>query len=126
MRLPFFFLFFNTEVTIISTKRMRKRYIAFQIQSSTIFQRNQVIKAIQKTCYEHYDQPCTTYDFFLTRYKDNIGILRCYHTEKDRAIELLTSINTIQQQSVTITTIATSGTIKTLIKKHLDGNSLKE
>ena len=105
---------------------MRKRYIAFKIQSEINFQRNQVIKAIQNNCNEQYGQSCKTYDFFLTRFKDNLGILRCYHTEKERGIELLTSINKIQNHPVSISTIATSGTIKTLIKKHLDGNTLKE
>ena len=66
------------------------------------------------------------YGFFLTRFKDNIGILRCFHMDKDRALSLLKSIQYINETPVCLETIATSGTIKSLIRKHLDGNQLHD
>jgi len=112
----------------ISVKKNRKRYIAFKIESekNISFDRKQVIKSIQSTCLELFHTQCKTFDFFLTRFHHNIGILRGYHTEKKRAIQLLHSVTSIDNEPVMITSLATSGTIKTLIKKHLDGDTLQE
>lgn len=63
---------------------------------------------------------------YLTRFNGKQGILRCKHTEKESAITLLQSIDKIKDRSVTIKTIATSGTIKTLLKKHDLSHELKK
>ena len=57
---------------------------------------------------------------FLTRINGDKGIVRCKHTEKDNTINLLTSITTIEGEKVNIKTLGTSGTIKSLIKKHMN------
>ncbi len=51
---------------------------------------------------------------WLTAFQDNRGILRCSHTEKDIAIEMLKSVTEIGEErlEVTIETLVTSGTIK--------------
>ncbi len=54
------------------------------------------------------------------RFDEDKGILRCKHTEKENAIRLLKSIKKINSQQIQIQTIGTSGTIKSLIKKHLN------
>lgn len=107
---------------------MRSRYIAFSInsESNTIFNRKQVIHTLQQECLHQFQTSCNTYDFFLTRFQKNTGILRCFHTEKNRAISFLQSIKKIDDISVDIETIATSGTIKALIKKHLSEIFTKE
>ena len=112
----------------ISIKKDRRRYIAFKISSENniMFHRKQVIKKMQSTCSCLFQTNCKTYDFFLTRFNHNTGILRCFHKEKERAIQLLQSIKNIDEEPVVITTIATSGTIKSLIKKHLNGDNLQE
>ena len=113
---------------IIAVTHYRKRYIAFEIQAKNdiSFHRSQIIKAIQDACMKSYNTSCKTFDFFLTRFQHNTGILRCFHTEKNRAITLLQSIELIDNISVSIVTIATSGTIKSLIKKHLNGDRLQD
>lgn len=85
-----------------------------------------MIASLRYHCESLYDTTCATYGIYLTRFKNNIGIVRCYHTEKERTITLLTSITSVHQNEVTIETIGTSGTIRSLIRKHLDGNTLQD
>jgi RNase P/RNase MRP subunit POP5 len=47
------------------------------------------------------------------------GIIKCNHIEKENAIKLLTSITNIDHVKIEIITLGTSGTIKSLIKKHM-------
>ena len=112
----------------MAVKPVRNRYIAFIIHSddSSVFTRHEMIDEIKKHCRTKFHNSCKTYGFFLTRFQINKGILRCFHTEKDRAISLLTSIQKINKTSVNIETIASSGTIRSLIRKHLDGDRLQE
>ena len=51
---------------------------------------------------------------YLIRYDGKKGIIKCNHIEKENTIKLLTSI-----KKVKIETVGTSGTIKSLIQKHL-------
>jgi len=55
----------------------------------------------------------------LIHFDGKVGILRCSHLEKEHAIELLHSIDKISSHDVDISTIATSGTIRSLMKKHM-------
>jgi len=64
-------------------------------------------------------------NIYLTRFNGKKGIVRCEHTEKEETIQLLHSISHIDKKSVTINTIATSGTIKSLIQKHDTNKELK-
>ena len=114
-------------MTTIAVKAYRQRYIAFSIESDKkiVFTRRDVIQSLQDQCLKQYQNPCKTYGFFLTRFYQNTGILRCFHTEKDRALQFLHLLKTIDNIPVTIKTIGTSGTIKSLIKKHLNGNTLQ-
>ena len=56
---------------------------------------------------------------FLVRFNGAQGIVRCKHTEKESTINLLKKTDKIDDEKVIIETIATSGTIKALIKKHM-------
>ena len=58
--------------------------------------------------------------FYLVRFNGTQGILKCNHVEKDNAIHLLRSIKQITSKDVEINTLGTSGTIKSLIKKHME------
>jgi RNase P/RNase MRP subunit POP5 len=57
-------------------------------------------------------------NIFLTRFNGKKGIVRCQHTEKQDTINLLHSITEINGKPVVVKTIATSGTIKSLVQKH--------
>jgi RNase P/RNase MRP subunit POP5 len=56
---------------------------------------------------------------FLIRFDERSGIVKCNHIEKENTIKLLKSIKKISSNNVDIETLGTSGTIKTLIKKHM-------
>ena len=56
---------------------------------------------------------------FLIRLNMDQGIVRCKHTEKDNTIKLLKSIKKVSNDTIEIETLGTSGTIKSLIKKHM-------
>jgi RNase P/RNase MRP subunit POP5 len=89
------------------------------------FQRNQIIKILRYHCVKQYNSSCDTYGFFLIRFKDNVGILSCFNTEKDRGISFLKTIKEINHISVKIETLKTSGTIKTLISKCFNGDTIR-
>jgi RNase P/RNase MRP subunit POP5 len=67
-----------------------------------------------------FDKDYKNLGLYLIRYNDNgMGIIRCKHTEKENTIKLLLDIKNIGVKKISINTIATSGTIKTLIRKHM-------
>jgi len=57
---------------------------------------------------------------YLTKFDGEKGIVRCNHIEKENTIKLLRSINKIYSNEVEIKTLGTSGTIKALMKKHME------
>jgi ribonuclease P/MRP protein subunit POP5 len=99
----------------------RRRYIGFAIKSSDdrVFTKKQIIGEIQKECTSLFDKECRELGIFLVRYNDEKGIIRCKHTEKDNTIKLLKSIKKIDAKKVTVETLGTSGTIKSLVRKHM-------
>jgi RNase P/RNase MRP subunit POP5 len=85
-----------------------------------------MIYCLQRHCENIFNAPCNTYGIFLTRFKDTNGIVRCFHIEKMRTIQLLSSISMIKDKNVEIKTLGTSGTMKALIRKHLGGDTLQD
>ena len=77
-----------------------------------------MIDALKNYCYKILDINCRDLEIHLIRFNGKSGIIKCAHTEKEKIIELLNSINMIGRYHVNIQTVATSGTIKTLIKKN--------
>jgi len=49
-----------------------------------------------------------------------MGIIRCNHLEKENTINLLRSIKSVSSKKVEIETLGTSGTIKSLVSKHMN------
>ena len=45
-------------------------------------------------------------------YKDGVGILRCGHTARDRAVAMLSALQEVDGQPVHLTTLGTSGTFR--------------
>ena len=95
-------------------REFRKRYIAFKIVAPRNIQRWELIGALQRRAEQMGMAGEGLARPWLTTYKENRGVLRCAHTNTDSAIELLTSITELGEDSlpVTIETIVTSGTIK--------------
>lgn len=109
------------------TRAFRPRYILFSItadENVLPIPRKDMIATLRLACNIIFQCSLKEKHFYLTRFNGEKGVLRCKHTQKQSAITLLTSITHINSHPVSITTIATSGTIKTLLKKHDADNSL--
>jgi RNase P/RNase MRP subunit POP5 len=105
---------------IIIKEGRRKRYIGFTIkQKDNIFDKNEIINEIRNQCTILFDKNYRDLGLYLVRFNGEQGILRCKHTEKQNAIQLLNSMKKVSSKNVEIETLGTSGTIKTLIKKHM-------
>ena len=76
---------------------------------------NEIRENSEKVCKKKFREM----SLFLIRFNGMQGIVRCKHTEKENTIKLLKKIDEIKDEKVVIDTIATSGTIKSLIKKHM-------
>ena len=74
-----------------------------------------MIQALYNTCRSIFASDCKEKGFFLVHFNGVAGILRCPLTELDNAKALLQQIDNINHTSVAINTIATSGTIKSLL-----------
>ena len=91
----------------------RRRYIVFTIDAPRNIERWELIKEFQRRASQlgldqREERP------WLTAFQDNRGILRCCHTDKDTAIEMITGITEVGEErlQVKIETLTTSGTIK--------------
>jgi len=99
----------------------RRRYVGFTIKKDTkvpILKKdiiNEIRENSEKVCKKKFREM----SLFLIRFNGMQGIVRCKHTEKENTIKLLKKIDEIKDEKVVIDTIATSGTIKSLIKKHM-------
>ena len=98
----------------MGVREFRRRYIVFTIDAPRNIERWELIKEFQREAsrmgldQESEGRP------WLTAFQDNRGILRCSHTDKDTAIEMLQSVTEVGEErlKVTIETLVTSGTIK--------------
>lgn len=109
------------------SKRKRHRYIGFIIRGSDrIFEREEVKRAIIKRSSEIFGDRLRETGLRLTRFNGREGIVHCYHLFKDEVINLLLSIERIGRDRVSIETLGTSGTIKSLNKKFFGGRLKKE
>jgi RNase P/RNase MRP subunit POP5 len=100
----------------------RKRYIGFivNIKNNETIDKKELISEIKDQCKKMFDRDFKNLGLYLIKYNDKgMGIIRCKHTEKENTIKLLSGIKKIGSKKTNINTIATSGTIKTLIRKHM-------
>ena len=107
---------------VIIKEGKRRRYIGFQIffkDAQDSLSKQDVITALRKKCQELYDVDVKAKRIFLVKFEGDTGIVRCKHIEKENTIELLKNIKEIKTIDVEIKTLGTSGTIKSLEKKHL-------
>lgn len=104
----------------------RVRYIAVRVQGNESLSRRGLIDAIRATGRrvqgEDFEQET---GIWLTRYKHDQAIIRCHHTHTQSVRALLEQVeNDTAGDPLSLTPIATSGTIRALTEKHVPG--LKE
>ena len=78
-----------------------------------------MLREIRRQCKFIFNKDCREMGIRLIRFDGVAGILKCNHLEKENAIMLLKSIKKIGSKDVEVVTIATSGTIRSLVKKHM-------
>jgi RNase P/RNase MRP subunit POP5 len=100
-------------------KTLRKRYIAFSVESPRDISRKEFISAIRMKAPEQ--DKWEKMEPWLTVFENNKGILRCTHKGCEEAISLLNSIESIGRERVKIKvrTLGTSGTIKKAKSRYL-------
>ena len=98
----------------MGVSEFRRRYIVFTIDAPRNIERWELIKEFQRRGSQMGLDQKEEERPWLTAFQDNRGILRCSHTDKDIAIEMLNGITEIGEErlKVKITTLKTSGTIK--------------
>ncbi len=103
--------------------RMRKRYIAFRVESDTAFKREEVVKAILSSALGAFGElrvaeaNITVLDFDE---EEQQGFLVCTHTSVPLAIASLSMVSEIAGERVHLRPLGTSGTVKALKRKFLN------
>ncbi|MFO7618396.1 MAG: Rpp14/Pop5 family protein [Thermoplasmata archaeon] len=98
----------------MAVKEFRHRYIVFEIDAPRAIERWELIKEFQRIASRMGLDQSDEIRPWLTAFKDNRGILRCNHNDRDKAVELLTAVNEVgdERLKVSIKTVTTSGTIR--------------
>jgi RNase P/RNase MRP subunit POP5 len=98
----------------------RRRYIGF-IMKDTLkpIPRKQFIHTLNHQCQFLFLKKCYSMGITLIQFNGKAGIIRCPLAQKQNTIHLLYSVKKIGVEKTEITTVGTSGTIKSLKKKHL-------
>jgi len=107
----------------IVKKIKRHRYIYFEVsyvEDSLFCTHPELIQTIQKQTYKLYSKSTKELGLWVIYFDGTIGILKCYHKEKENVIKLLQSLTKIGIKTVIITTYKTSGTIQGISKKKLN------
>jgi len=92
----------------------RYRYIAFSIEGESTFARNDFLDSLIHVA---RGTPLAN-SFRITVFEGNFGILKVPHLLKEDAITILSKMDSIQGTACKVSTLRTSGTIKTLKVKY--------
>lgn len=98
------------------SRSVRWRYIAFRLEGGAEFPRNEFLGALLRAARDTNLQD----SFRITVFEGDFGILKVPHRFKEDAIEALSSIEDVRGVPVKVTTLKTSGTIKTLKEKYAE------
>ncbi|MCK5024916.1 MAG: hypothetical protein KAR56_04795 [Thermoplasmata archaeon] len=98
----------------MGVSEFRRRYIVFTIDAPRNIERWELIKELQREASRMGLDQASEGRPWLTAFQENRGILRCSHTDRDTAIEMLNAVTEVGEErlKVTIETLVTSGTIK--------------
>ncbi len=103
--------------------RGKWRYIAFRVDCETNVTRHDMVGALLDA---GRGSPARD-NFRLTVFERGLGILKVPHTMKDAAIAMLTSVGSVRGVRCEITTLKTSGTIRTLKELYVgDGKDFAD
>jgi RNase P/RNase MRP subunit POP5 len=107
-------------VDYIVKSNRRHRYISFRIVSKEenhSFTDMELIQIIRQQTYDLFSRTSKELGLWLVQFDGITGIIKCHYKEKEHTIQLLQSLKKIGLESVTVTTYATSGTIRGITDK---------
>lgn len=96
----------------------RHRYISFQIKYENETEpvtQQAFINALRRRASELFSKTVQELGLWVIRFDGATGILKCQYRHTERCKTLLYSLRTIGSTPVIVTTLATSGTIKSLL-----------
>jgi len=101
---------------VVKARIGRKRYIIFRIDATTDITKRDIIHTLNRSI----AIKLTQIPWVIT-VKNNFGLVKCNHLDKEKIIELLQSIHLVGKLKipVTIKTLGTTGTIRSARKKYL-------
>jgi len=93
----------------VSARRPRYRYIAFRVEAARIFSEDEIREALRTLS----GRPR------LVHFRQDGGLVRCVHTEKEATIASLRGLGSIAGEPVRVATLTTSGTIRKALRRYL-------
>ncbi len=103
--------------------RMRKRYIAFRVESDRSFTRDEVVRAIVSSALAMFGEAkVAEFNLFVLDFDEaeQQGFVVCSHRGVTEAIASLSLVSEISGERVHIRTLGVSGTVKALKRKFLN------
>ena len=115
------------ELNQSKNRKTRYRYIGFRI---ILPERNlawrELSREIERTARNLYPKDVRNMRLKLVRFNGREGMLRCSHLYKNETIQLLYSMDKLENESIKIETVGTSGTIRSLNRKFFGGRLRKQ
>jgi RNase P/RNase MRP subunit POP5 len=93
----------------VSRREARRRYIAFRVSGPRAFTRDEILSAIHSL----------DGALWLVSFRDSKGLVRSTNVEKEGTIRSLNALRAIAGESVEVSTLGTSGTIRAAVRKYL-------
>lgn len=106
---------------VIKSKRGRRRYIAFRVESETEVGFERLARLI-----ERQSASAGIRTPRLIEFDGDLGIVRCLSADKDGTIELLMSPGIAEGLGGRVNVLKTSGTLKTLRSRYTSGKRGRE
>ncbi len=111
----------------LPTLRDKKRYIAFEVASEQIINRQELIyEILNSTCSLFGDAGCSHINPMLVAFDGRYGIVRCSREKTPQVRAALACINNAKGIRVSILVLGISGTIKGAMEKFIQKTLIKE
>jgi RNase P/RNase MRP subunit POP5 len=99
-------------------RRNRYRYIALRMEGSGIRKEDMITVLNRLQIGESGGSQNRLDRLWLVHFQEGFALVKCGNHNKDRAIALLNSIESIAGKKVAVSTVGTSGTIKAALAKY--------
>jgi RNase P/RNase MRP subunit POP5 len=103
-------------------RKVRPRYVVFKIHGD-VASRSELIRTLNGLRVGNVGEGMKGFErLWLVFFEDNVGIVRCPHLLKDRVVEQINEIQSIEGRNVDVKTIGSAGTIRSALSKFVKPN----